>query len=89
MIAEKESLIVNELELGTGAAISSVAVLNGLRQGLRVWFSDLDEKHGPIAELRPYGLRGHHVSLFLAIFRELLFVRLKRHRTKMYSCRVL
>lgn len=68
MIAEKESLIVNELELGTGAAISSVAVLNGLRQGLRVWFSDLDEKHGPIAELRPYGLRGHHVSLFWRFF---------------------
>lgn len=68
MIAEKESLIVNELELGTGAAISSVAVLNGLRQGLRVWFSDLDEKHGPIAELRPYGLRGHQVRLFFGDF---------------------
>lgn len=68
MIAAKKDLIVSELELGTGAAITADLVQDGLRQGLKIWFSDLDEKHGPITELRPYGLNGYHVCLFFGSF---------------------
>lgn len=63
MIAQKKDLIRSELEEGTGAAISVALNDAGLRSGLRIWFSDLDEKHGPVAELRPHGLRRHRVDL--------------------------
>ena len=68
MIAGKKELIVRELEEGTGAAISARVDLGGLRSGLRIWFEDLDEKHGPIAELHPYGLKGHKVELSFGNF---------------------
>ncbi|WP_323980540.1 HNH endonuclease [Aeromonas media] len=68
MIAGKKMLILQELESGTGAAISAAIVRNGLQSGLRIWFSDLDENHGPVAELRPYGLKGHLVRLFFGNF---------------------
>lgn len=61
MIAEKKELILRELEEGTGAAITAVVDRSGLRSSLRIWFADLDEKHGPVANLRPYGLKGHRV----------------------------
>ena len=57
MIAGKKDLILRELEEGTGAAIAAAVDISGLRSGLRIWFGDLDEKHGPVAELRPYGLK--------------------------------
>lgn len=68
MIAGKKDLILRELELGTGAAIGASVDHSGLRSGLRIWFGDLDEKHGPVAELRPYGLRGHVVTLSFGSF---------------------
>lgn len=63
MIAQKKELIRKELEEGTGAAISVALNEDGLRSGLTIWFADLEEKHGPVAELRPHGLRRHRVEL--------------------------
>lgn len=68
MIAKKQELILKELEEGTGAAIAVAINRSGLRAGLRIWFGDLDEKHGPVAELRPYGLKGHRVDLSFGSF---------------------
>lgn len=68
MIANKKTLIVRELEEGTGAAIAAEVDLSGIRSGVRIWFLDLDEKHGPVAELRPYGLKGHQVVLSFGNF---------------------
>lgn len=68
MITEKRSLIAKELADGTGAGISIAIDNSSRRTGLRIWFSDLDEKGGPIAELRPYGLKGHKVILSFGTF---------------------
>lgn len=63
MLAAQREIIVRELEDGTGAVIAVAVDTGGLRSGIRMWFDDLDEQHGPVAEIRPYGLRGHRVSL--------------------------
>jgi 5-methylcytosine-specific restriction protein A len=68
MIFGKKDLIIKELEEGTGAAISVAFTQSGLRSGLKIWFGDLEEKQGPVAELRPYGLRGHRVELVFGRF---------------------
>lgn len=68
MLTEKKQLIVRELEEGTGARIAAAVDLSGLRSGLRIWFDDLDENHGPLAELRPYGLKGHCIDLTFGKF---------------------
>ncbi|MGO7422312.1 hypothetical protein ACCT09_21060 [Rhizobium ruizarguesonis] len=51
------------MEAGTGAAIGMAVDQTGTRTGLRLWFADLDERHGPVAELRPFGMRGYRVTL--------------------------
>lgn len=63
MLASKNQLILKELELGTGASIQVEVGKKGPRTSLGIWFADLDKKHGPYAELRPYGLRGHQIDL--------------------------
>ena len=68
MIARSKELILRELEEGTGASIAVEVNDTGLRSALRIWFSDLDEQRGPIAELRPHGLKGHRVDLALGNF---------------------
>ena len=68
MIAGKKNLILRELEEGTGAAIAAAVDKSGRRSGLRIWFGDLDQKHGPVAELKPYGLKGHSVGLSFGSF---------------------
>jgi 5-methylcytosine-specific restriction protein A len=68
MIAEKTELILRELLEGTGAAFAASSRHTGLRQNLRIWFADLDERHGPVAELRPFGLKGHQVRLSFGNF---------------------
>lgn len=68
MIAEKTELILRELLEGTGAAFAAAARHTGLRQNLRIWFADLDERHGPVAELRPFGLKGHQVRVSFGNF---------------------
>lgn len=68
MIAGKKDLILRELEEGTGAAIAAAVDRGGRRSGLRIWFGDLDQKNGPVAELKPYGLKGHVVGLSFGSF---------------------
>jgi 5-methylcytosine-specific restriction protein A len=68
MLAQKKDLILQELENGTGAAIGAVADFSNLLSGLKIWFGDLDEKHGPVAVLKQHGLKGHRVSLTFGSF---------------------
>jgi len=68
MIARSRELISRELEEGTGASIAVEVNDAGLRSSLRIWFSDLEEQRGPIAELRPHGLKGHRVELAFGKF---------------------
>lgn len=63
MISDRQDIILRELEAGTGAAFGMAVDQSGIRTGLRLWFADLDERHGPVAELRPYGMRGYRVIL--------------------------
>lgn len=68
MLAAQDSLIAKELLEGTGAAVSVAPIDTGLFTGLRIWFADLDEKHGPVAELKPHGLMSHVVTLRFGAF---------------------
>lgn len=68
MLNRHKSLIARVLAEGTGAAITVKPFVAGGRQGLRMWFDDLDEKHGPIAELKPHGLLTHRVKLTFGLF---------------------
>lgn len=68
MIAAKKKLILKALAEGTGAAIAAAESHIGLQSGLRIWFDDLDERHGPVADLRPHGLKGHRVELTFGSF---------------------
>jgi len=68
MIAAKKDLIRREIEEGTGAGIGFSIDATGTFTAMRIWFSDLDERHGPVAELRPYGLRRHRVTLAFGSF---------------------
>lgn len=77
MIGDQRELILRELSEGTGAAFAATEDRNGLRHGLRIWFADLDEKHGPVAELRPFGLKGHQVNLFFGNFSGAVMVQIR------------
>ena len=68
MVALPQALITRELEEGTGASISIKADPSGLRKGLQIWFSDLKQQCGPVAELHPYGLKRHKVELSFGNF---------------------
>lgn len=68
MIAAQQEIIRQELEAGTGAAIALAVDATGARTGLRIWFADLEERHGPVAQLRPHGLRGYRVVLGFGAF---------------------
>lgn len=63
MIAGRQEKIRAELEAGTGAAICMAVDQSGLRTGLRLWFDDLDDRHGPVVEMKPFGMRGYRVTL--------------------------
>jgi len=68
MLAEKRDLIAKALAHGTGAAIAVRVLDAGRRKGLRMWFHDLEEKHGPVAELQPLGLKSHVITLRFGVF---------------------
>lgn len=68
MLARQRELIARELLEGTGAGIAVGLVAGELRQGIRIWFSELGDKHGPVAELLPHGLKSHAVRLFFGSF---------------------
>ncbi|MBU0643455.1 MAG: HNH endonuclease [Alphaproteobacteria bacterium] len=63
MISGRQEKIRAELEAGTGAAIGMAVDQSGLRTGLRLWFDDLDDRHGPVVEMKPFGMRGYRVTL--------------------------
>lgn len=68
MLAQKVELIGDALAQGTGADIGIRVLDLGRRKGLRIWFNDLGERHGPVAVLKPYGLKSHHISLEFGSF---------------------
>lgn len=63
MIVGRQDIIRHELEAGTGAAIGMTVDQSGLRTGLRLWFDDLAERHGPVVDMKPFGMRGYRVTL--------------------------
>jgi 5-methylcytosine-specific restriction protein A len=68
MIAAWQDIVKKEIEAGTGALIDMSVDPTGMRTGLRIWFADLDERRGPIVDLRPHGLRGYRASLGFGSF---------------------
>lgn len=68
MIAARKDLIRREIEDGTGAEIGLAVDDSGLLSAMRIWFADLDARNGPVAELRPHGLRRHRVTLTFGSF---------------------
>lgn len=68
MLAKHKQLIATELAEGTGATISVRPDGEGLRQGLLIWFHDLGQRGGPVAELKPHGLLAHNVKLSFGSF---------------------
>lgn len=78
MIAARTELILRELLEGTGAAFAGTVRQDGLRRSLRVWFADLDERHGPVAELLPYGLKGHQVRVYFGRFAAAVVGQMKK-----------
>lgn len=78
MIAAKRQLIANALLTGTGAEIALAIDTGGLRSGMRLWFADLDERHGPVAELKPHGLKSHRVRLTFGNFSGAVIRRIRQ-----------
>lgn len=68
MLARHKMLIAEELAEGTGATIAVRPFDAGRRQGLQIWFDDLEEKRGPVAQLKPHGLLAHNVKLSFGLF---------------------
>lgn len=68
MLAAKQSLILREVEEGTGAAIRLEEDRAGVQTGLRLWFADLPRSQSPIVTLRPAGLRRFQASLCFGNF---------------------
>ena len=68
MITSRRELIVRELEEGTGALIAVGIDQGGLRSGMRIWFDDLGPRNGPVADMRPHGLKSHRVQLTFGDF---------------------
>lgn len=63
MIAVWENVVRREIEAGTGASIGMSTKKDDRRTALRIWFSDLDERHGPVVELKPHGLNRYRATL--------------------------
>lgn len=68
MIAAKRQIIADSLLSGTGAEVAMAIDTDSLRSGMRLWFADLEERHGPVAELKPHGLKSHRVRLTFGNF---------------------
>jgi 5-methylcytosine-specific restriction protein A len=68
MILARQDIIRREIAAGTGAEIGMSVDASGTRSGLNIWFADLGERHGPVARLRSYGLKGYRVVLGFGTF---------------------
>jgi 5-methylcytosine-specific restriction protein A len=78
VLAAKKSLILREVEDGTGASIGLEVDRTGVQTGLRLWFSDLPKSHSPIVSLRPAGLRRLRATLTFGIFASDTIRQMKR-----------
>src|SRR5687768_13394433 len=63
MLPAHRSLIREEVQLGTGAAVDLEVAAGGTQSGLRLWFADLGRPRSPIVELRPKGLKRYEAML--------------------------
>ena len=63
MLPAHRSLIRDEVEAGTGAAVDLEVAPGAAQSGLRLWFSDLGRARSPIIELRPKGLKRYEALL--------------------------
>jgi 5-methylcytosine-specific restriction protein A len=68
LIGARQNFIRHEIEAGTGAAIGMAVDDSGTRTALRLWFDDLQERNGPVVELKPYGLKGYRARLAFGRF---------------------
>lgn len=78
MLTKHKVLIAHELAEGTGATIAVRPANSGLLQGLLIWFDDLGQLHGPIAELKPHGLLAHRVKLSFGSFSANVITQIRR-----------
>ena len=63
MNAVEQGIVKRVVEAGTGAEVCVSPKSMGTRAGVRIWFADLNARHGPIVEIAPHGLRGYQVVL--------------------------
>lgn len=63
MLPAHHSLIRDEVEAGTGAAVDLEVAGGAAQAGLRLWFTDLGRARSPIIELRPKGLKRYEALL--------------------------
>ena len=68
MLAEKQSLVLREVEEGTGAEIEGEPYEKTPQSGLRLWFADLGRARSPIVTLRPRGLHRFEARLTFGNF---------------------
>ena len=68
MLAEKQDLILREVEEGTGAQITAEPYEKTPQSGIRLWFADLRRARSPIVTLRPRGLHRFEARLTFGNF---------------------
>ena len=68
MLAEKQALILREVEEGTGAQIGAELYQKTPQSGIRLWFTDLGLNHSPIVTLQPKGLHRFEACLTFGDF---------------------
>ena len=68
MLDLHKNVIESELNDGTGAEISVKPFKVERRQALKIWFYDLGEKVGPVAEIKRDGILSHRVTLSFGAF---------------------
>lgn len=68
MLATKETLILREVEEGTGAKIAAEPYQKTIQSGIRLWFGDLGRTRSPIVTLRPRGLHRFEARLTFGNF---------------------
>lgn len=78
MLAAKRTLILHEVEEGTGAEIDLEVDSSGVQSGLRLRFADLPRSSGPVVTLRPTGLRRFEARLSFGNFAAATIAQMKR-----------
>lgn len=68
VLATKKTLILREVEEGTGAKIAAERYRETAQSGIRLWFADLGRPRSPIVTLRPTGLHRFEARLTFGHF---------------------